>query len=158
MNDEETLSERGKLTIIRLEQALERLLNGVPELTPHDGRVNLSRINQEAGLSSGGIYYYDEFVQKAKRAIHERKLDHALTTVVSGKASVDKMRAQRDKERELKERYKSQRDDIKAFCDKIIAKNAQLEFSLFEAFDKIDALEREVSALKIVDISSRRSQ
>ena len=68
------------------------------------------------------------------------------------------MRAQRDREREIKERYKSQRDDIKAFCDKIIAKNAQLEFSLFEAFDKIDALEREVSALKILDINSRRSQ
>lgn len=158
MIDEETLSDRGKLTIIRLEQALERLLNGVPERTPHDGRVSLSRINQEAGLSSGGIYYYDEFVQKAKRAIYERKLDNAVSTVASGKASVDKMRAQRDKERELKERYKSQRDNIKAFCDQIIAKNAQLEFSLFEAFDKIDALEREVSALKIVDISSRRSQ
>ena len=158
MNTEETRSERGKLTIIRLEQALERLLNGVPELTPHDGRVNLSRINQEAGLSSGVIYYYDEFVQKAKRAIHERKIDHAVSTVASGKASVDKMRAQRDREREIKERYKSQRDDIKAFCDKIIAKNAQLEFSLFEAFDKIDALEREVSALKILDINSRRSQ
>lgn len=50
---EETLTERGKLTIIRLEQALERLLNGVPERTPRDGRVSLSRINQEAGLSSG---------------------------------------------------------------------------------------------------------
>lgn len=158
MIDEETLTERGKLTIIRLEQALERLLNGVPERTPHDGRVSLSRINQEAGLSSGGIYYYDEFVQKAKRAIHERKLDHALSTVASGKASVDKMRVQRDKERELKERYRSQRDDIKAFCDKIIAKNAQLEFSLFEALDKIEDLEREVSTLKVVDISSRRSQ
>ncbi|WP_436918300.1 hypothetical protein [Enterobacter hormaechei] len=157
MNNEETLSERGKLTIMRLEQALERLLNGVPELTPHDGRLNLSRINQEAGLSSGGIYYYDEFVKKAKRAINERKLDHTVSTIDSGKASVDKMRAQRDRERELKERYKSQRDDIKAFCDKIIAKNAQLEFSLFEAFDKIDALEKEVSALKIVDISTRRS-
>ncbi|EFC6549222.1 hypothetical protein E6E02_06140 [Escherichia coli] len=157
MNNEETLSERGRLTIMRLEQALERLLNGVPELTPHDGRLNLSRINQEAGLSSGGIYYYDEFVKKAKRAINERKLDHTVSTIASGKASVDKMRAQRDRERELKERYKSQRDDIKAFCDKIIAKNAQLEFSLFEAFDKIDALEKEVSALKIVDIITRRS-
>ncbi|WAT02163.1 hypothetical protein [Rouxiella chamberiensis] len=81
-----------------------------------------------------------------------------MSTIESGKASVDKMRVQRDKERELKERYRSQRDDIKAFCDKIIAKNAQLEFSLFEALDKIEDLEREVSALKVVDISSRRSQ
>lgn len=158
MINKETLSNRGKQTIIRLERALERLLNGVPERTPHDGRVSLSRINQEAGLSSGGIYYYDEFVQKAKRAIHERKLDNTVSTIQLGKASMDKMRVQRDKERELKERYKAQRDDIKAFCDKIIAQNAQLEFSLFEALDKIDTLEREVSALKIVDISSRRSQ
>ncbi len=158
MIDEKTLSDRGKQTIIRLERALERLLNGVPERTPHDGRVSLSRINQEAGLSSGGIYYYNEFVQKAKRAIHERKFDNAVSTIESGKASVDRMRVQRDKERELKERYKAQRDDIKEFCDKIIAQNAKLEFSLFEALDKIDALEREVSALKIVDISSRRSQ
>lgn len=74
MIDEETLTERGKLTIIRLEQALERLLNGVPERTPHDGRVNLSRINQEAGLSSGGIYYYDEFVQKAKELFTKESL------------------------------------------------------------------------------------
>ncbi|MDA6225433.1 hypothetical protein OSK88_00205 [Escherichia coli] len=155
---EETLTERGKLTIIRLEQALERLLNGVPERTPRDGRVSLSRINQEAGLSSGGIYYYDEFVQKAKRAIHERKFHNAVSTIESGKASVDNMRAQRDKERELKERYRSQRDDIKSFCDRIIAKNAQLEFSLFEALDKIEDLEREVSALKVVDISNWRSQ
>lgn len=158
MTNDEIHSDRGKQTLIRLEQALVRLLNGVPERTPHDGKVSLSRINQEAGLSSGGVYYYEEFVQKAKRAIHERKLDNSMNTAAKGKVSVDKMRAQRDKERELKERYKSQRDSIKAFCDKIIARNAQLEFSLFEALDKIEDLEREVSALKIVDISSRRSQ
>lgn len=37
MIDEETLSDRGKQTIIRLERALERLLNGVPERTPTMG-------------------------------------------------------------------------------------------------------------------------
>ena len=52
----------------------------------------------------------------------------------------------------------SRRSNIKILYDKIIAKKAKSEFSFFEALDKIDDLEREVSALKIVDISSRRSQ
>lgn len=158
MNDSSSLSDRGKSTIARLEQALERLLDGKPERTPNDGRLSLSRINKEAGLSSGGIYYYDDFVQKAKRVIHERKLDASISSVISSKVTVDKIKAQRDKERELKERYRSQRDSIKEFCDQVIAKNAQLEFALFEALDKIETLEREVSKTKIVDIGAGRSK
>lgn len=158
MNNSGPLSIRGKSTIARLEQALERLLEEKPERTPNDGRLSLSRINKEAGLSSGGIYYYDEFVQKAKRVIHERKLDVSISSVVSSKVTVDKMKAQRDKERELKERYRSQRDNIKEFCDQVIAKSAQLEFALFEALDKIETLEREVSKLKVVDINAGKNK
>ena len=158
MNNYKNIDERGLLTRERLEQALNRVVDGVPERTPNDGGLSLSRINKEAGLSAGGIDYYKDFVVKARDIIDRQKFESATDLVASGKASVDKMRAQRDKERELKERYRSQRDDIKAFCDKIIAKNAQLEFSLFEALDKIEDLESEVSAFKIVDIGSRRSQ
>lgn len=158
MSKEDLFSERGQLTKIRLEQALERLLEGKPERTPNDGRLSLSRINKEAGLSSGGIYYYDDFVQKVRKLLHERKLDNSMSSVTSGKASIDKVRAQRDKERELKERYRSQRDNIKEFCDQVIAKSAQLEFALFEALDKIETLEREVSKLKVVDINTGRSK
>lgn len=158
MSNKSLLSEKGEITQIRLEQALERLLEGKPERTPNDGRLSLSRINKEAGLSSGGIYYYDDFVQKVRKLLHERKLDNSMSSVTSGKASVDKVRAQRDKERELKERYRSQRDSIKEFCDQVIAKSAQLEFALFEALDKIETLEREVSKLKVVDINAGRSK
>ena len=66
MIDKETLSNRGKQTIIRLERALERLLNGVPERTPHDGRISLSRLNQEAGLSSGASTIMMNLFRKLK--------------------------------------------------------------------------------------------
>lgn len=57
MSGEDKLSERGVATTQRLESALKRLIEGKPERTPNDGKLNLSRINKEAGLSSGGIYY-----------------------------------------------------------------------------------------------------
>lgn len=156
MSENKLLSDSGQLTLIRLEQALVRLLDGNPERTPNDGRLNISRINDEAGLSSGGIYYYGSFLEKAKRIIHEKKLDNSISESSIGKISADKMRVQRDKERELKERYRSQRDDIKEFCNKVISKNAQLEFTLFEALDKIEELELEISKFKIIDINSKK--
>ncbi|WP_305420170.1 hypothetical protein [Photobacterium leiognathi] len=60
-------SDRGKETLIRLEQALQRLVDGNPIKTKPDGRISLKRINDEAGLSSGGIYYYSSFVEMAKK-------------------------------------------------------------------------------------------
>ncbi|UQI38943.1 hypothetical protein [Vreelandella venusta] len=145
-------SERGEITKQRLEDALQRLIDGNPERTPNDGKLNLSRINKEAGLSSGGIYYYDDFVERARREIDKHKSRISTSSSTKVKISVDRVRAQRDKERELKERYRSQRDDIKKFCDQVIARNANLEFSLYEALERIDALEAEVKKVKVVEL------
>ncbi|MBF4227949.1 hypothetical protein EAY83_23820, partial [Vibrio anguillarum] len=57
------IKERSEITLQRLELALNRLIDGKPEKTSNDGKINLKRINDEAGLSSGGIYYYKEFVE-----------------------------------------------------------------------------------------------
>ncbi len=157
MINENSISERGKVTKIKLEQALKRLLDGTPERTQNDGRISLSRINKEAGLSSGGVYYYSDFVEKVRKIIHEKKIDNSISDISLGKISTDKMRAQRDKERELKERYRSQRDNIKEFCDQVISKNAQLEFALLEAIDKIETLESEISKFKVLEIKSGKS-
>lgn len=158
MSEGEVVSEKGQLTKTRLEQALKRLLDGKPERTPNDGRLSLSRVNKEAGLSSGGIYYYSDFVEKVRAIIHDRKIKNSISDSSLGKITADRMRAQRDKERELKERYRSQRDSIKEFCDQIVAKNAQLEFALFEALDKIERLESEALKLKVIDINNGKAK
>ncbi|MDN3561610.1 hypothetical protein [Vreelandella neptunia] len=143
-------SERGEITKQKLEDALQRLIEGHPERTPNDGKLNLSRINKEAGLSSGGIYYYDDFVERARREIGKHKSIISTSSSSKIKVSVDRLRAQRDKERELKERYRSQRDEIKKFCDLVIAQNAKLEFSLYEALEEIEALQAELNKVKVV--------
>lgn len=60
-------------TVLRLKAALERLLSSTPERTKADGRISISRINQEAGLSQGAIYYYKDFVAEANDFIDKHK-------------------------------------------------------------------------------------
>jgi hypothetical protein len=149
-------SDRGKETLIRLEQALERLIDGKPLKTKSDGRISLKRINDEAGLSSGGIYYYSSFVEKANGIIETAKRKVVDGKRVQHKQFEHKLREQRDKEKQLKERYKGQRDQIKAFSDLVVAHNAQLEFTLFEALEKISLLEQQLAIYKVSPITGKK--
>ena len=72
------------------------------------------------------------------------------------KQAESKLREQRDKEKELKERYKTQRDQIKAFSDQVVAHNAQLEFTLFEALEKISLLEQQLEIYKVSPITGKK--
>ncbi|MBU2970017.1 hypothetical protein KO527_11710 [Pseudoalteromonas sp. C2R02] len=149
-------SDRGRETLIRLEQAWDRLIDGEPLNTKPDGRISLKRINDEAGLSSGGIYYYSEFVEIANQRIQLLKQGSAVDKSVKNKQAESKLREQRDKEKELKERYRSQRDQIKAFSDQVLAHNAQLEFTLFEALEKVSLLEQQLEIYKVSPITGKK--
>jgi hypothetical protein len=105
-------NERSELTLQRLEAALQRLLDGTPERTADDGKLNINRINDEAGLSSGAIYYYKDFMAKARAVISDRKKP-SLTISNSAKISTHSIRQQRDEEKRLKEKYRAQRNEIK---------------------------------------------
>ncbi|MCG9705077.1 hypothetical protein HWA77_09545 [Photobacterium damselae subsp. damselae] len=149
-------SDRGKETLIRLEQALQRLLDGNPIKTKPDGRISLKRINDEAGLSSGGIYYYSSFVETAKKTIQLRRQQDRTGKTKVNNERLNKLREQREKEKVLKEKYKEQRDNIKTFCDQVVAHNAQLEFTLFEALEKISYLEQELASYKVSSINGKK--
>ena len=145
-------TNRSEETLLRLQEALRRLLAGCPERTKHDGRISISRINAEAGLSSGAIYYYKEFIEEAKEILSNRKNSQADDSPEETLPQIEKLRLQRDKEKRLKEEYRSQRDQIKSFCDKVVAKNASLEFALFEALEKIESLEDEIRLTRVIEI------
>lgn len=124
----------------RLNAALHRLLEGRPIRTKADGRISISRINQEAGLSQGAIYYYKEFVETAREAIkrHQRALliqDGSAQSVTSkGPANslVDAVKT----ERRLKNQYRIQRDDLKASMDRLVITNVSLAFRVLELEDE----------------------
>jgi hypothetical protein len=135
-------SDRGRETLIRLEQALDRLIEGKPLNTKPDGRISLKRINDEAGLSSGGIYYYSEFVEIANQRIQLLKQSLAV-----GKS---------EKSKQAESKLREQRDQIKAFSDQVVAHNAQLEFTLFEALEKVSLLEQQLEIYKVSPITGKK--
>ena len=138
----------------RLNQALDRLLQGVPENTKPDGKINLKRINDEAKLSSGSIYYYKEFLEKARQVIADRKFSNDKG-YSPNKGEIAKLRSERDKQKELKVKYRDQRDNIKNFADGVVNENAKLHFALYESQNRVEQLEKELTKTKVTKISRK---
>ena len=140
----------------RLNAALHRLLKGRPIRTKADGRISISRINQEAGLSQGAVYYYKEFVEAAKEAIkrHRRALliqDECAESVTSNgptNSLVDTFKT----ERRLKKKYRDQRDDLKASMDQLVITNVSLAFRVLE----LEGENRHLIKGKLVEIRGGR--
>lgn len=149
------MKENNKILITeaKLEQALDRLLQGTPERTKPDGKISVSRINAEAGLSSGSIYYYKDFLTKARCVISDLKSSKNNNSIAINQSDLAKLRAERDKQKELKTKYRDQRNNIKIFADGVIQENAKLHFSLYEALIRIEELEKELSETKVKHIS-----
>lgn len=145
--------DKKAITEAKLEQALERLVQGIPERTKPDGKISISRINSEAGLSSGSVYYYKNFLKKARSVISDIKSKQNSSSNAVSQSTLAKLRAERDKEKELKVKYRNQRDSIKKFADCFVQENAKLNFSLYEALSRIDQLENELSSHKVTSIS-----
>ena len=131
-------------TLQRLEDALGRLKRGEPERTKADGKISVKRINDEAGLSRGAIYYYKEFVRKAKGEItvfnEERRKSAAIDKIEANETTESKLRKERDSEKRLKNNYREQLNSYKLLTDEVVKENVSLAFRCMELQDEINML------------------
>jgi hypothetical protein len=120
----------------KLESALTRLLEGKPQRTKSDGKVNMLRINNEAGLSKGGINYYGEFKKRAevRIALHKKNQIHEQIAeeMSHEETKIEKLKHERNTEKRLKLKYKEDRDNQKILTDEVIKENASLVNRLYE--------------------------
>jgi hypothetical protein len=133
-------------TVLRLKASLDRLLSGTPERTKPDGRISISRINQEAGLSQGAIYYYKDFIVEANKTIEKHKAEQEEQRKQEGSADFQRPPPQLQealkKEKRLKAQYRAQRDDFKSITDEMIKTNVSLAFRILELEDENQRLTR----------------
>ena len=87
---EGSMKEKSEITLQLLNEALDRLLSGSPVNTKLDGKISIKRINDEAKLSRGTIYYYKDFVELAKEKIQEHK--NNVTVEKSPETKEEKLR------------------------------------------------------------------
>jgi hypothetical protein len=141
-----------EITLIRLDDALKRLLAGTPERTKADGKISIMRINEEAGLSRGNIYHYKEFITKAKVEIQlyndNKKRSYIIDNQGDKKNKEEKLRFQRDKEKRLKVEYHEQAKNYKQLTDQLVRENASLAFRCMELSDELDRINSNIVPIK----------
>ena len=135
-------------TELELEAALGRLLNGAPLNTPNDGKINIKRINDEAGLTKSNIYHYKEFVERAKTTIAK----HLSNTPVKqslehneedSQAEINKLKVKLKNEQRLKGNYLKSLNVHKLMTDKLVIENVSMAFRILELEDKNRSLDHD---------------
>ena len=136
-------------TLNRLEQALSRLLKGTPERTTPDGKINISRINDEAGLSVSGINYYKGFIKEARKKIarHKEKLQNEQEdeTFEEKSSEIDNVKDKLKNALRLKNKYYQDLGNQKTINNGVVAQNVSLAFRVNELEQEI----RETSSGKV---------
>ncbi|MGL5667567.1 MAG: hypothetical protein ACRDD9_15705 [Shewanella sp.] len=129
-------ASKTQITEQRMRNALQRLLDGQPERTKTDGKIGLLRINKEAGCSQGLIYKYPEVVADARVAIEQHKAKQksqlGLESLSTEGNKENRLRAERDKQAELKRSYREQRDNFQALADDTVKRESALLFRCHE--------------------------
>ena len=135
VQEEKTLAAEEKL-----HKALARLQNGKPLRTKAKGRLTLNKINNEAGLGRSYIHKFKEFVDNvanpAIEAYNETldtpkpsEIDKASTEDMS---EIDRLKDELRKQSELKEAYRTERDEALATNDELEVLNKSLMFRVYE--------------------------
>ncbi len=149
------MASKREITKARLEDALQRLLNGCPIKVKQVGLLTLNKINQEAGLSNSYIHKFPDFVEYAKPIIDKYNKDRSKTindsfSIEESKLTdEERLKAELNREKKLKQRYLLERNDAIKAQKELEKLNNTLMFRVFE----LQEILRAKNGGNIIDIS-----
>ncbi|EGR0412163.1 hypothetical protein GWZ53_12985 [Vibrio cholerae] len=137
----------------KLKKALERLQAGKPVRTKAKGRLTLNKINNEAGLGRSYIHKFKDFVENVANPAIEKynaSLDdpeqseqseqsEQMASGAEDMSELDKLRAELNRERELKVEYRRERDEAIAINTELETLNKSLMFRVYELQEQLSA-------------------
>ncbi|ELR66966.1 hypothetical protein C942_04670 [Photobacterium marinum] len=155
---DDDLSEKGSETLSLIKDAFKRVLFNTPERTPADGKINMAKVNKEAGQKRGAIYHYKDFVKQARNIIPVYKEweknggsladtseSAELTALMNENAD---LKYKNNKLKNDKEEAFELRDAMKAHADKVMTNNANLEQALLTKLYEIEQLQEQIERLE----------
>ena len=134
---------RSEDTLLRLEAALQRLLDGEPKRINPYRKLTIKAVEEEAGLTSGNAHYYPAFIEKVKAVKQQIKGE-----VIEPKSKIEKLRNARDNEKRMKTQYYEQVAGLKATIAQQAAEHHQLAYALQVALTKVEQLEHDLVEAK----------
>ncbi|CAH1235274.1 conserved hypothetical protein [Vibrio harveyi] len=127
------------VTKAKIEEALQRILQGKPKIIPSAQKLSVKAVEEEAGLGSGSVYYYPEIVSKIKEHSLKKRSDNKNSSLYEEKIS--SLREQLKKEKKLKEKYRTEVTELKTQLANMASQHNQLALIIQQYQYKIAELE-----------------
>ena len=131
-------------TLLTLEAALERIIQGQPKRIPATRKLSVRAVEEEANLGNGSGYYYPELVEKVKQA----KAQSANTNHETPTTDVSSIREKLNNQKRIKEKFRDKNDQLQHNLSQLAANQHHLNDALRKAHAKVDELERENAELR----------
>jgi len=131
-------------TLMILEAALERIIQGQPKRIPKSRKLSVRAVEEEANLGNGSGYYYPDFVAKVKATKAKISTDRGNLVVPEIQAVRAKLNEQKRIKTNYKQKYEAEKNKLALFA----AAQHHLNDKLVHALTRIDELEYENSDLK----------
>ncbi|TOM54835.1 hypothetical protein CGH72_21305 [Vibrio parahaemolyticus] len=141
-------------TLIVLEAALERIVQGKPEHIPATRKLSVRAIEEEANLGNGSGYYYPDFVQKVKAV----KAEIAQNSGRVIQPEIQAVRSKLNNEKRIKENYREKYESMKADLTHFAAAQHHLNDKLVKALSDKEELEIENANLRAELAKLKRSK
>ena len=129
-------------TLLRLEAALKRILDGRPERIDQGRKLSVKACEEEAGLGNGSAYYYPEFVKaiKEKKAVYDDPQDP-----LPPNSDLQRLREEIKEERRIKNKYRNQLTTIREKTKQMAKDQTQMIDALTSSRATIIKLKNELS-------------
>ncbi|ORT51724.1 hypothetical protein ST37_05095 [Vibrio sp. qd031] len=112
------------ITRAKIEEALQRILQGKPQIVSSAQKLSVKAVEEEAGLGSGSVYYYPEIVSKIKEHSLKKHGNNKNSSLYEEKIS--SLREQLKKEKRLKEKYRTEVTELKTQLANMASQHNQL--------------------------------
>ena len=134
---------KSEVTRARIEEALDRILNKATTIVPYSQKLSVKAVEEEAGLGSGSIYYYEDIVEKIW-ALKKQSYSVSMIPEHSSDA-LSKLRLRLKKEIKLKRKYKSEVAELRERLSNMASQHNSFALTIEEYKQRVAELEYQLA-------------
>ena len=134
---------KSEVTRARIEEALDRILNKATTIVPYSQKLSVKAVEEEAGLGSGSIYYYEDIVEKIWSL---KKQSYSVSMIPEHSSdALSKLRLRLKKEIKLKRKYKSEVAELRERLSNMASQHNSFALTIEEYKQRVAELEYQLT-------------
>lgn len=135
-----TKTRNPEVTMKKLIDALQRLVDGDPERLTGKYKINVKSVQEEAGLSLGSAYRYPDVMDKIAFAKQAQAEKMGNVRKRSFSTDLERLKEEKSKEKRLKEKYRQELGIVSQRLDRAYAEQAMQLMAMMNMLDIEDKI------------------